>query len=130
MTPGGMIKRAQYIGIDTAIKQFIRTQISLAEERVLGRIASWIDGNVGVSSEAIYLYMTLGKIPAPFDAPSDEGDRGRCVVLLQAVPEWVPRLKEIEDLHITGTSNGEPVQPWKEQIPLILESLDAARKGE
>ncbi len=93
------------------------------EEAIKKELAAWIDGNIGRSSEAIYLYMTLGTIPAPFDAPSDESDRKRCVVLLKAVPEWVPRLSEIEQLQLRGTSNGKEVFPWNEQIPLIINSL-------
>jgi len=44
---------------------------------------------------------------------------------LKARPEWVPRLKEIESLHLQGTSNGEKVEPWNEQIPLILEEINS-----
>lgn len=87
------------------------------------KLAEWIDGHIGASSESLYLYMTVGKIPAPFDAPSDEGDRGRCVVLLKARPEWIPRLSEIEALNLKGFRNQKPVFPWNEQIPLILSSL-------
>jgi hypothetical protein len=91
-------------------------------------LADWIDGNIGVSSKAIYLYMAKGIEPRPFDAPSDGGDRERCAVLLRAMPEWIERLSEIEALHITGTSNGEKVEPWNEQIPLILQALTNLEK--
>ncbi len=85
----------------------------------------WVDGNIGVSSKAIFLWMSAGRIPGVFEAPSDKGDRGRCIVLLKARPEWIPRLKEIESLHLTGISNGEKVEPWNEQIPLILEEINS-----
>jgi len=88
-------------------------------------LVPWLDGNVGASSEAIYLYMATGKIPRAFDAPSDSGDRGRCVTLLKCVPEWIPRLKEIEELHleIKEIVTGKESEPWNEQIPLIIQSL-------
>lgn len=87
-------------------------------------LAEWIDGNVGASSSAIFLYMTRGERPGPFDAPSDSGDRGRCVVLLRAFPEWVERLQEIKKMHIKGTSNGKEVFPWEMQIDIILSLIN------
>lgn len=110
-----------------AVKLFISQAIQTAKEEerkeTLDKLGNWIDGNIGVSSKAIFLWMSVGRIPGVFEAPSDNGDRGRCVVLLKARPEWIPRLKEIESLHLTGTSNGENVEPWNEQIPLIRASL-------
>lgn len=88
------------------------------------RLSEWIDDNVGASSRAIFLYMTKGSMPRAFDAPSDDGDRARCVVLLRACPEWVDRLKEIESLNLKGTSNGKEVFPWNEQIPIILSLIN------
>lgn len=83
------------------------------------KLAKWIDGNVGISSEAIFMYMTQGSKPRTFDAPSDASDRNRCIILLNAIPEWWDRLKEIEDLNLKGTCNNKIVFPWNEQIPLI-----------
>lgn len=93
-------------------------------ERVLHTLGLWwINGNIGVSSKAIFMYMTQNIVPRPFDAPHDESDRKRCVRLLRAVPEWVDRLSEIEAYKIEGTSNGKKVMPWNVQIPLIREAL-------
>lgn len=91
-------------------------------------LVPWIDENIGVSSKAIFLWMSAGIIPGVFDAPSDSEDRRRCVVLLKARPEWIPRLKEIESLHLTGTSNGEKVEPWNEQIPLIRSIINPSKE--
>ena len=91
---------------------------------LLKRLATWIDGNVGSSSSALFLYMARGDVPQPFDAPSDSGDRGRCIVLLKTMPEWVERLKEIEALEISGRRNDVKVFPWNEQIPLILKEME------
>lgn len=95
------------------------------------KLAYWIDDNVGQSSVALFLYMARGDVPHPFSAPSDSSDRARCAALLNAVPEWVPRLKEIEDLHVKGkrysSENiflGADVEPWNDAIPLIRKELD------
>lgn len=93
------------------------------EDFRLNQLTGWIDENVGTSSTAIFLYMAAGRIPEVFEAPSDESDRGRCISLLNAVPDWIPRLKEIEFLNIEGTCNGEKVKPWNEQIPMILSEM-------
>ena len=87
----------------------------------LKQLAKWIDGNVGLSSEAIFLYMVKGSTPRVFDAPRDAGDRNRCIVLLNAIPEFWDRLKEIEDMNLEGYENGKLVHPWNEQILLIRE---------
>ena len=105
------------------LEKVIDGLLSSQREELVGKLAGWIDGNIGSSSTAIYLYMAIGEVPQPFDAPSDGGDRGRCVALLKAVPEWVPRLTEIQELNIAGTRNGKKVYPWNEQIPLILSLL-------
>ncbi len=83
----------------------------------------WINDNMGVSSKAIFMYMTQNIVPKAFDAPHDASDRKRCVMLLRAVPEWVDRLSEIEEYKIECTSNGKKVMPWNEQIPLIREAI-------
>lgn len=106
----------------------LRITIASAVEASMKKLVPWIDENIGVSSKAIFLWMSAGIIPGVFEAPSDSGDRRRCVVLLKARPEWIPRLKEIESLHLTGTSNGEKVEPWNEQIPLIRSIINPSKE--
>ena len=88
----------------------------------------WIEDNVGVSSTAIFLYMTLGKVPGAGQAPSDNGDRKRCVALLRARPEWIDRLQEIEEKKIGqivyNGINNEITFPWEIQIPLIRKMIE------
>lgn len=94
------------------LHEFINQEIQSARIAERESLWTWIEYDIGVSSKAIFRYMTKGIKPDPFDAPSDGGDRARCIVLLKAAPEWIPRLSEISDL-----------KDWNEQIPLILASL-------
>lgn len=109
---------------DKRVTDWWLEKLNQARQEERQRLADWIENHRGTSSIAIYLYMTTGKIPAPFDAPSDKSDRERCLVLLKAVPEWVGRLGEIEKLRIKGRRNGVEVWPWNEQIPLLLNSKE------
>jgi hypothetical protein len=60
------------------------------------RAAQWAAGrNTGVSSKAI-LGVMVGKPPeSRFCYPHDGGDLGRCIGLLEAVPEFRDRLQEM-----------------------------------
>ena len=85
------------------------------------KIIVWALGDdTGMSSKAICRFM-LG-IKGDYSAPSDADDRGRCIRLLNLVPEWWDRLDEMAE--IPGTKvltfeHGEVERGWKEQIPLI-----------
>ena len=58
------------------------------------RIIPWfLSGDTGLSSKTICAHM-MG-IPYEGDAPSDTSDLGRCIRLLELVPEWKPRIKEM-----------------------------------
>jgi hypothetical protein len=58
------------------------------------RAASWLHGHdTGLSSEAIFHYMTLGVLGGY--TPADGGDLGRCVRLLDSFPEWNKRMPEM-----------------------------------
>lgn len=94
-----------------------RTLRSQALEEERKSIWAWLENDVGVSSKAIYGYMTKGIDPKPHQAPSDEWDRKRCVTLLQAAPEWVERLSELSSIPY-----------WDVQIPLIQKALSKLRK--
>lgn len=59
------------------------------------RANAWIVGSdTGSSSEAIWHVMMGGKAKR-HAYPSDGGDLGRCLRLLELIPEWKPRLKEM-----------------------------------
>ncbi len=64
------------------------------------RALQWSVGDdTGSSSKAIVAYMTGSK---PRDAahsyPSDAGDLGRCLRLLDLIPEWKPRMVQMGEL--------------------------------
>lgn len=95
------------------------------------RAFEWLlSGDTGISSETLCAYMLGIEKKGPFgnQAPSDAADRGRCIRLLQRIPEWVPRLDELKALD-TGTIsiNGAPAIPrsqdshsWTHQLPLLM----------
>ncbi len=66
-------------------------------ETVEMRAAKWASSsNTGTSSKAILATM-LGNPPkSRFCYPHDQGDLGRCIGLLDAVPEYRARLKEMK----------------------------------
>ena len=87
---------------------------------LLFRALRWLTGRSGTSSRtmlAVFLSLPLDH----GSSPSDDGDFGRCVALLDAVPEWRPLLprmasvslewrllvhdwETLEKLHRTGRS--------------------------
>ncbi len=88
------------------------------------KIVVWALGeDTGMSSKAICRFM-LG-ITGDYPPPSDADDRGRCIRLLNLIPEWWDRLDEMAE--IPGTKvivwsdglDGVVERGWKEQIPLI-----------
>jgi hypothetical protein len=60
------------------------------------RASAWITGHdTGASSKAIWAVMMGRELPR-YAYPSDDDDLGRCLRLLDAIPEWKPRLREME----------------------------------
>lgn len=63
------------------------------------RAFAWLFGpTTGLSAEC--LWRTMMGVPEPDGPrcryhPLDEADRGRCMALLEAVPEWRERLSEM-----------------------------------
>lgn len=60
------------------------------------RATKWLrDGQVGMSSRAIHDHM-LGLAPRNgFPYPHDPDDLNRCLLLLDLIPEWKPRMGEM-----------------------------------
>lgn len=89
-----------------------------------------LSGDTGISSEAISAHMT--DTPAGrfgYQPPSDSADRGRCIRLLELIPEWIPRLKEMVRYDVSDKREGFVINSsgisaydnsWGKQIPLIL----------
>ena len=88
------------------------------------KIIEWATGDdTGASSKALCRFM-LG-LEHDGSVPSDAGDRGRCIRLLDLIPEWWDRLDEVASLPshevvvISSKEIGREMRGWKEQIPLI-----------
>jgi hypothetical protein len=64
----------------------------------LERAHAWVVGeDTGISSKAIWAKM-MGTRRRDSCHPWDPDDLGRCLRLLEAVPEWKPRLSEMADV--------------------------------
>ena len=95
-----------------------------------GRALFWaLSGDTGISSEAIAKHMT-GIAPVRMLPPSDADDRGRCIRLLELVPEWIPQLNEMvkydaaekPDAFVINSSGiTADHNTWAKQIPLIMQ---------
>lgn len=86
-----------------------------------------LSGDTGVSSEALACHMLAYPQRRFNSPPSDADDRGRCIRLLELIPEWIPRLQELakiekpsEELVISSSGISAQRNSWAEQIPLIL----------
>lgn len=90
-----------------------------------------LSGDTGISSEAICAHMTGNPTNKTwgFQAPSDMSDRGRCIRLLELIPEWIERLPEMVqydagNVIINGAKpipRSEDSHSWTQQIPLIMQ---------
>lgn len=90
-------------------------------------------GSTGTSSKAIAKHMTGYSSEGAFGfmPPSDRDDRSRCIRLLELIPEWLPRLKEMvkydapeskpQGIVIGGSGISAYDNSWSKQIPLILQ---------
>lgn len=97
-----------------------------------------LSGDTGISSKAIMAHMTGYEKTDSFgmQPPSDSADRGRCIRLLELIPEWLPRLKEMVQYDSTKKQDGFIVNSsgisaydnsWSKQIPLIVSEGNFAR---
>lgn len=87
-----------------------------------------LSGDTGISSEAIAKHMT-GSATTRMMPPSDADDRGRCIRLLELIPEWITRLPEMvqydqsdrqEGIVINSSGISAYSNSWQKQIPMIL----------
>jgi len=91
--------------------------------------------HTGVSSTALARHMSGHPQGSWSSPPSDAGDRGRCIRLLELVPEWLPRLDEMkkydakkqEGIVINGSGISAYENSWSKQIPLIVSEGNFAR---
>lgn len=65
-------------------------------ETIETRASKWLlSGDTGASSKALCGWMLHGKAVPRHAHPHDGGDLGRCVRLLDLIPEWKPRIPEM-----------------------------------
>lgn len=95
------------------------------------RALFWLlSGDTGISSESLCSHM-LGVPKAGrfgMQPPSDADDRGRCIRLLELIPEWIKRLPEmtkydaqkVEGIVINSSGISSYSNDWATQIPLIM----------
>jgi hypothetical protein len=89
-----------------------------------------LSGDTGISSETIAAFMTNSNASTRMrQPPSDASDRGRCIRLLELIPEWIARLPEMVALDKKPANDGIVISSsgistysnsWAEQIPLIM----------
>lgn len=88
-----------------------------------------LSGDTGISSEAIAKHMTASSA-VRMSPPADMSDRGRCIRLLELIPEWIPRLDEMRQYDVPKQETGIVINSsgisayensWSKQIPLIKE---------
>lgn len=89
------------------------------------RALEWLLGDeTGTSSKTLCSFMLGVPRNTYMQPPFDKYDRGRCIRLLQLMPEWVPRLHEIAEAN-PGGFGGEPNEVndanWSQQVKLIIE---------
>lgn len=81
------------------------------------RVSQWIVGeDTGISSIAIWSTMMGVQPEEGFCAPSDPSDLGRCLRLLELVPEWKERISEMA---IHGREWAALVSQWDELHQLM-----------
>lgn len=92
------------------------------------RAIKWsLSDDTGISSKVICAHM-LGFEPFELSPPYDRYDRGRCIRLLQLIPEWIPRLNELTKyddgmVEINGEApklKSQTKYSWTYQIPIII----------
>lgn len=97
------------------------TGIPGAEKSVAERAAAWIlNGRVGQSSRAIYCHMIGAVDKYGYNYPSDPDDLNRCLLLLDLIPEWAPRMAEMS---VHGNVWAALAGRWGELTELFLEEV-------
>lgn len=86
-----------------------------------------LSDDTGVSSKTLARHMMEYPQRSFSMPPSDADDRGRCIRLLELVPEWIPRLPELvretkpqEGIVINSSGVHTQTNGWATQIPLII----------
>lgn len=89
------------------------------------RAQDWIvNGRVGLSSKAIWSHMTGTPMKddgfGAYLAPSDPADLNRCLLLLDLIPEWKPRMHEMAE---HGPEWTGLIARWDEIVECFLDEV-------
>lgn len=79
------------------------------------RVIKWLfSGDTGISSKTIAAFM-IGETETEnrFDFPYDPADFGRCYRLLELIPEFKPRLKEMVSIPKVGPTWKYLAENWE-----------------
>jgi hypothetical protein len=95
---------------------------------IADRAAYWgSSDDTGISSKALLRHMMYMPENGYSMPPSDADDRGRCIRLLELIPEWIPRLQELakdekpsNGIVISASGISADTNSWAKQIPLII----------
>ena len=103
------------------------------EDSIQKRANAWLLGDdTGMSSKMLAAHM-LGLKPARNTPPTDASDRGRCIRLLEIIPEWIERLDEMKKYpdvvctYLTGHSLNvmeRRNEGWSHQVELIKTEMN------
>jgi len=97
------------------------TSMPGAESTVHDRAVAWIrDGRVGLSSRAIHDHMLGLKAKEGWSHPWDPDDLNRCLLLLDLIPEWKPRMPEMAQ---RSKAWAGLVERWDEIVATFLEEV-------
>ncbi len=106
-------------------ESFLRSSLEAVEKENRTALEWALSDDTGMSSEALARHMLGFNHYGHYPAPSDKDDRGRCIRLLNLIPEWWDRLDEMAQYpsgNLTYFKNGKVLtrkEGWTEQIPLI-----------
>lgn len=111
-------------------KLYMGMGLSLSEDRerrreggsVEERLGDWLhNGERGLSSEYVAHHMSGVEVPPSY--PHDYDDLRRVILLLDRIPEWVPRMHELAD-----TKGWEGIAPkWAEIVAAVLKADPEAK---
>jgi hypothetical protein len=120
------------LDVNAVIEEVEKERTAQREEMErMNVIVEWLlSDDTGSSSKSICKFMLGIPDKRNYPPPSDAADRGRCIRLLNLIPEWWVRLGEMahipsrESIVVSSTGVGVEKHGWKEQIELIkAESL-------
>lgn len=133
----GHIGGGGFVTCHNEVVEFIENLLTLSESRVRGealKVIEWATGSdTGASSNALCRFM-LGIKSDRYSHPLDTSDRGRCIRLLNLIPEWWDRLDEMASIPPTTVNvfgkDGLEIREegWKDQIPLIRTQSSLTKK--